>query len=89
MAEIILKRQKQLMQEFGIVMPKSTVERIDAVKGPYITRSKFILRAVDKALEEEEQKLPGATTIETRVHQVVEAAPTNPIDSGGGSRSSG
>lgn len=76
------------MKEFGIVMPKSTVERIDAIKGPYITRSKFILKAVDKALEEEEQKLPDAT-IETRAHQVVVAQPINPMDLGGGSCSDG
>jgi metal-responsive CopG/Arc/MetJ family transcriptional regulator len=88
MTEVTIKRQKMFMKEFGIVMPKSTVERIDAIKGPYITRSKFILKAVDKALEEEEQKLPGAT-ICTRAHQAVEASPTNPIDSGGGSCSNG
>ncbi len=37
-------------------MPKKTIDRINTVKGPYISRAKFILRAVDKALQEEEQR---------------------------------
>jgi hypothetical protein len=51
----IIKQEKTRLVEFGVCMPKETVERIEAVKGPYITRGKYILKAVDKLLEEEEQ----------------------------------
>jgi hypothetical protein len=53
MAEQTIKRQKTSLHEFGISMPQKTLNKIDAIKGPYISRAKFILRAVDKALEEE------------------------------------
>jgi metal-responsive CopG/Arc/MetJ family transcriptional regulator len=56
MAEVTLRRSKTSTHEFGISMPKKTIDRINTVKGPYISRAKFILRAVDKALQEEEQR---------------------------------
>ena len=37
-------------------MPKETIERIEAVKGPYMTRGKYILKAVDRLLQEEEEE---------------------------------
>ena len=49
-------QEKTRLVEFGVCMPKETVERIEAVKGPYITRGKYILKAVDKLLAEEEEK---------------------------------
>jgi hypothetical protein len=52
----VIKQEKTRLVEFGVCMPKETVERIEAVKGPYITRGKYILKAVDKLLAEEEEK---------------------------------
>jgi metal-responsive CopG/Arc/MetJ family transcriptional regulator len=92
MAEVTLRRPKTSAHEFGISMPKKTIDRINAVKGPYITRSKFILRAVDKVLQEEEEKLlsdahSSAGTPEER--QAAVATTTKPRTRGGGSRSNG
>jgi metal-responsive CopG/Arc/MetJ family transcriptional regulator len=50
------KKQGAELCSFGFSIPKQKLEHIDAVKGPYISRSKYILRAVDKALEEEEKQ---------------------------------
>jgi hypothetical protein len=55
-AELAMKRQKTLTHEFGISLPAEMVRRIEAVKGDY-TRNKFILRAVRRAVQEEEEKL--------------------------------
>ena len=92
MAEVTIKQQKASTHEFGISMPKKTIDRINAVKGPYITRSKFILRAVDKALEEEEQqeKLSDAhSSAGTPDERQAAVATTKPRTRGGGSRSNG
>ena len=48
------KKPRQI--EFGVCMPKETIERIEAVKGPYMTRGKYILKAVDRLLDEEEER---------------------------------
>jgi hypothetical protein len=79
MAEVTLGRSKTPTHEFGISMPKNTIDRINAVKGPYITRSKFILRAVDKALQEVEQEkmLQGADGLDTPKRQVAFFGPHN------------
>jgi metal-responsive CopG/Arc/MetJ family transcriptional regulator len=50
------KRQKSKLVEFGICMPEQTIERIEAIKGPYLSRGKYILKAVDRLLAEEEEK---------------------------------
>ena len=50
------KKQKSKMVEFGICIPQETVERIESLKGPYLSRGRFIWMAVDRLLEEEEQK---------------------------------
>ena len=50
------KRPKPKLVEFGVCMPKETIERIEAVKGPYMNRGKYILKAVDRLLQEEEEE---------------------------------
>jgi metal-responsive CopG/Arc/MetJ family transcriptional regulator len=93
MAEVTIKRQKASTHEFGISMPKRTIDRINAVKGPYISRSKFILRAVDKALKEEEEerkKLHDAhSSVGSPEERQAAVATTKPRTRGGGSRSNG
>ena len=45
------------MVEFGICMPKETIDRIKLLaKGPYMSRGRYIWKAVDKLLAEEEEK---------------------------------
>lgn len=64
-------QEKTRLVEFGVCMPKETVERIEAVKGPYITRGKYILKAVDKLLAEEEKE-----SHRRKKNTTVEAAPS-------------
>jgi metal-responsive CopG/Arc/MetJ family transcriptional regulator len=88
MAEQTMKRQKTSLHEFGISMPQKTLDKIDAVKGPYISRAKFILRAVDKAIEEEEQeKLSDAPSLVGSPEERQAAVATTRTHKGGGSRS--
>lgn len=95
MAEVTLRRSKTSTHEFGISMPKKTIDRINAAKGPYISRSKFILRAVDKALEEEEEEeklsdaLLGYQPKNERQTAVATTTKPQTRGGGGGSRSSG
>jgi metal-responsive CopG/Arc/MetJ family transcriptional regulator len=52
-----MRRQNSKQRvEFGFAIPLETAERIEKVRDPYITRSKFILKAIDRLLHEEEEK---------------------------------
>jgi hypothetical protein len=42
--------------EFGFRIPMKTKQKIHAVKGPYISLTKFIQRAVDRAIAEQEEE---------------------------------
>ncbi len=53
------QEQSSSSYQFGMRMPMSTKHKIDALKGPYLSQTKFILRAIDQAIaqrEEEAQK---------------------------------
>jgi hypothetical protein len=39
-------------EELFSYVPKGTIERVDKARGPYFTRSKFVLYALDRAIEE-------------------------------------
>lgn len=67
---LTIGQKKEAMTEFGVCMPKETIARIERIKGPYLTRGKYILRAVDKMLdqeEEEERKKRKASAAEREV----------------------
>lgn len=49
-----IQNKKQQTCEFGVSFPKSTVEKIDLLKGQYLTRNKFLLQIVDRYLAENE-----------------------------------
>ena len=55
------------MVEFGICMPKETIDRIEAAKGQYMSRGRYIWKAVDKLLAEEEEKQQVTIAVGSRL----------------------
>jgi hypothetical protein len=74
-SEYVMKRQEIKQRvEFGFAIPRETAERIEKIKGPYITRTKFIVKAIDCLLlaeeerQQQQEKLRGAEVATTNPH---------------------
>ena len=60
-------------EELCVYLPEGTIEKVDRARGQYFTRSKFVLWALDRAIEEAssgvmkfEKSAEGAAKIELR-----------------------
>jgi hypothetical protein len=62
---------QQQIARFSVLFPKNTLEKVVKHKGPYISRNKYILRAVEQYLHNEQQKqrLVGASSVSSPEHQ--------------------
>ena len=45
-----MSRGKKFGEGLCVYVPYGTIEKIDKLRGPYITRSKWVLKALDKEL---------------------------------------
>ena len=64
---------------FGLMFPRKFLQRLDEAKGPYYSRTKFIMKILEEHLNENERKgkLQGVeNVVGTTTHQA--AAPTPP-----------
>jgi metal-responsive CopG/Arc/MetJ family transcriptional regulator len=43
-------------KDFGVTLPSKTLEKLDEIRGD-IPRSRYLLRLVERALQEQEEKL--------------------------------
>jgi hypothetical protein len=72
--------QKQDLLHSGITFPRQTLKKLDQLRGPYLSRNKFMLKIIEEYLkEQEEQKGKGvegshATKLES--HQPTPTSPT-------------
>lgn len=57
MATTKYKDTHQNGEELYAYLPKGKLAEIDRVRGPYLTRSKFVLLAIDEVLKSKDSKL--------------------------------
>ena len=79
-----MSQQTQQYYRFGVVFPKETIERIERVKGKWISRNKFLIKSVTEAMDriEAEQLNDNDDDDLSGVRgQVTSHAPTTPSPS--------
>jgi metal-responsive CopG/Arc/MetJ family transcriptional regulator len=48
--------EKKQLHEFGIAVPRRTLEKFDQLKGKYLSRNMFILKVLDEFIARQEQQ---------------------------------
>jgi hypothetical protein len=43
-------------EHMSVYLPQGTKERIDRIKDPYLSRNRFFIKAIDKALSEQQER---------------------------------
>jgi metal-responsive CopG/Arc/MetJ family transcriptional regulator len=58
----------QEIARFSVLFPKGTLEKLEKHKGRYISRNKYILRAVEQYLNNEENKTLVGASVTSHKH---------------------
>jgi hypothetical protein len=69
----------QEIARFSVLFPKGTLEKLEKHKGRYISRNKYILRAVEQYLNNEENKTLVGAKVTSPEHQPEPEEPRPPL----------